>query len=240
MNATLPGPWACMARGLARPSFCTVLPTAKGVRGGACRYGLARAARAPLRPSWTREAGCTANDVPVRAGTVRAVSSRGPRCRLCHQASPIVLCSVAGWPGDGGSIAAYRQSGLEGERCSEKGDVPPLWVSEGGLEHGDRGDFPDVVRTATQMSYGCLNTRAVRSCRGWPRPLRRSAGHDRVAWPAGLTLGCCAAFPERRPRRWPGRPRVSGRGGSTRLPHGCRSRSRTDCAGQPVPAAGSE
>jgi hypothetical protein len=28
------------------------------------------------------------------------------------------------------------------KRCSKKGDLPPLWVSEGGPEHGDWGDFP--------------------------------------------------------------------------------------------------
>ena len=29
------------------------------------------------------------------------------------------------------------------KRCSEKGDVPPLWVSEGGLEHAKKGNFPE-------------------------------------------------------------------------------------------------
>jgi hypothetical protein len=28
------------------------------------------------------------------------------------------------------------------KRCSEKGDVPPLWVSEGGLEPPWTGNFP--------------------------------------------------------------------------------------------------
>jgi hypothetical protein len=42
-----------------------------------------------------------------------------------------------------GEAAGFSRAVRVFKRCSEKGDVPPLWVSEGGLEHARRGNFPE-------------------------------------------------------------------------------------------------
>ena len=51
-----------------------------------------------------------------------------------------------------GEAAAVSQAVRVFKRCLKTGDVPPVWVSEGGLEHSSRGFFPRVVKSPAACS----------------------------------------------------------------------------------------
>jgi hypothetical protein len=74
------------------------------------------------------------------------------------------------------------------KRCSEKGDVPPLWVSEGGLEHGNREISPDRRATSSGSHRSAHRTGRCRLSRqvfDEPDPVIGAAGSRLEAEPGG-------------------------------------------------------